>query len=135
MSSCYELKKKRGKVLGVINIFAPPCINYISGYNILERGHLLIEDATRRWDFRKSHTIFNATPLPSPSHKLKYAPKSLSRYICMLNRLKACCINICNKSFLDFLWDLRACCIKICNKNSNLNFSPCISNYKAIKIL
>jgi len=60
---------------------------YISGYNIHERGEILIQDATKRWEARKSHSKFVKSPLPQFKHRLKYAPKSFSRYVCMLNAM------------------------------------------------
>ena len=47
---------------------------YISGYNIHERGEILIQDATKRWEARKSHSKFVKSPLPQFTHRLKYAP-------------------------------------------------------------
>jgi len=39
-------------------------LSYISGYNILERGRILIEDGNKRWEARKSHSLISLDPMP-----------------------------------------------------------------------
>ena len=116
-------------------------LTYISGYDIIQRGKFLVDDATKRWELRKNRST-TCIPGPQPfSHKLKFAPKSLSKYIYMLNSMCPYCPEVrVSQKHLQKIHKLPVPCIEeLCNdfsvRGNSLRRAPKETRKNVIEIV